>query len=518
MELLIRKLGQSRRFIAFLVLIVLLAFFLRIYRVQSVPPGLYVDEVAIGFNAYSILKTGRDEYGVLLPLFFKSFGDFKLPIYIYLTSLSEFFFGKNELAVRLPSVLAGVGGVLCFSLILRQLRESDKFSLLGAFFLAIAPWSLQFSRAAFEANLALFTLLLGLLLIIAGFKKRVFLFAGLLFFIISLYTYHTERIFVPLFCTAIIFLYWKNLKKLFFSKSFLISLFFLALLSLPFLFFAFSKEGLVRASSESFINEVKIRPDDFFQNMAFLRINQFFKNYLSYFSLDFLFFTGDGMGRHGVGELGLMHLWQLPFLFFGLLVALKRRKKSDLLFLSWFFIAPIAAASARPSPHALRSLPSVVPLVFFITLGILTSFQYVKKVKLPFLLILSSVASYFLFLYLHVYYVHYPKRTAPDWSNGYKEVIEYLNLNERKYKKILITNEFGNGYIYLLFYGQNGTKNYGQDKKKGFGKYSFINSPYTQKLDKDVLYVAPFWEKREEGLLNTFYNLSGSELFKLWEN
>ena len=52
--------------------IVLLAFFLRFYKVTEIPPSLNWDEVSIGYNAYSILKTGRDEWGVFLPIHFKA--------------------------------------------------------------------------------------------------------------------------------------------------------------------------------------------------------------------------------------------------------------------------------------------------------------------------------------------------------------------------------------------------------------------------------------------------------------
>jgi len=89
-----------------LTLIFALAFFLRIYRVADTPHDLYVDEVAIGWNAYSILKTGRDEYGTRLPLFFRSYDDYKLPVYIYATTLSEAILGKTAFAVNLALNIA----------------------------------------------------------------------------------------------------------------------------------------------------------------------------------------------------------------------------------------------------------------------------------------------------------------------------------------------------------------------------------------------------------------------------
>ena len=68
-----------------LILVSLIGAFLYFYNLGSIPPGLYLDEAGTGYNAYSILKTGKDEYGHFLPLSIKSFGDWKLPMSVYLT-------------------------------------------------------------------------------------------------------------------------------------------------------------------------------------------------------------------------------------------------------------------------------------------------------------------------------------------------------------------------------------------------------------------------------------------------
>ena len=88
--------------------IVGLALFLRIYKVTQIPPSLSWDEVSIGYNAYSILKTGRDEHGKFFPVdAFVAYGDYKPVLPVYLTVPFVALFGLNELAVRLPSVIAG---------------------------------------------------------------------------------------------------------------------------------------------------------------------------------------------------------------------------------------------------------------------------------------------------------------------------------------------------------------------------------------------------------------------------
>src|SRR3984885_4207251 len=91
----------------FLAIIVILGFLLRFIDVSNDPPGLYIDEASIGYNAYTILTTGKDEFGIPHPLWFRSFGDYKMPVYIYSVTGAMAFLGKNELAVRLPSIISG---------------------------------------------------------------------------------------------------------------------------------------------------------------------------------------------------------------------------------------------------------------------------------------------------------------------------------------------------------------------------------------------------------------------------
>src|SRR4030042_1148859 len=90
-----------------LVVIILVAAIVRLWKVGIIPPGLFGDEVDTGYQAYSILKTGRDYFGNFLPVHFQSFGDWRVPLYIYLDRLFVAFLGLSELAVRLPSAILG---------------------------------------------------------------------------------------------------------------------------------------------------------------------------------------------------------------------------------------------------------------------------------------------------------------------------------------------------------------------------------------------------------------------------
>src|SRR3989344_2922720 len=108
----------------------LIGAFLRLYDLKQIPNSLSADEAAFGYNAYSILKTGRDEFGHFLPLYFQSFDDYKNPVFGYVLIPFIAILGLNDWVIRLPSVLAGVAVVAGFFLLTRKLVRSSKTALL----------------------------------------------------------------------------------------------------------------------------------------------------------------------------------------------------------------------------------------------------------------------------------------------------------------------------------------------------------------------------------------------------
>jgi len=157
------------------IIVLFIASVLRFVAIDKYPPSLNWDEVSHGFNAYSLLKTGEDEWGSIFPTIFRAYGDYKLPFYIYLTAISEFLFGVNEFAVRFPSVLSGIFSVFFTYLLVNELfrqRFGEKPAVLASLLVAVEPWSLFLSRGAFEANLALAFFTAGYYFFVKGLKKN----------------------------------------------------------------------------------------------------------------------------------------------------------------------------------------------------------------------------------------------------------------------------------------------------------------------------------------------------------
>ncbi|MDP2860679.1 MAG: glycosyltransferase family 39 protein, partial [bacterium] len=150
----------------------LLAFWLRIVGILTVPSGLNADEAAIGYNAYSLLETGKDEYGAAFPLVFKSFGDYKPGIYFYLTMPFVKVFGLTELAVRLPSIILGSFTTLIVYFLAKELLMRPAIVFMAL--LAISPWHLHFSRGGWETNLATFFITAGAYLFLRARRTKSF--------------------------------------------------------------------------------------------------------------------------------------------------------------------------------------------------------------------------------------------------------------------------------------------------------------------------------------------------------
>ena len=188
-------------------LILFLGIFLRIYNLNNIPPGVNQDEASIGYTAYSLLQTGADEYGEKFPLSFQSFGDWKLPLYIYLTTLMVKLFGLNEFAVRIISASMGVATVGLTFFLVRELLHKTSIAFLTMFLLAIAPWHVHLSRVESESNTAIFFITLGVFLFLKSLKTLWLLIPSFTSFALTYYIYAGNHVFTTILVVIMCVLY-----------------------------------------------------------------------------------------------------------------------------------------------------------------------------------------------------------------------------------------------------------------------------------------------------------------------
>lgn len=457
-------------------LIVFLGFFLRFYQLGSNPPSLTWDEAAWGYNAYSLGIDGRDEFGRFLPLdYLESFGDFKPPIYAYLDILPVKIFGLNEFAVRFPSALLGVLTVLVTYFLTKRIFWSSKskglIAMFSSLFLAISPWHVMLSRAAFEANVATFFIACGVWLFLGAVQdKKWYLVLSAISFSISLYTFNTARVFVPIIVIFLAFIFRTRLFDN--KKQTIVAILVGILLILPTFKFLLSPQASLRFKEVNIFSDIEIIKTSnqqiendknsfwskIIHNRRFAYSVEYLRHYLDNFNPSFLFIKGDGNPKFSTQTVGQMYLWDLPFFVVGILFLFKKKMGYWWIIPIWLLVGVVPAATARETPHALRietTLPTFQILVAFGFYQFLEgASRFIKKVKLRRIVIVGVLFFLFVnFLYfMHDYSAHYRSEFSGEWQYGYKESVSFVKSVKNNYDVIFITNALGRPYIYYLFY------------------------------------------------------------------
>lgn len=469
-----------------LIIALVLGFSLRFYNVANLPNGLTWDETALGYNAYSILKTGKDEFGQFMPLIFKSFGDYKPGLYVYLTVPSIAAFGLNEFSVRLPSVIFGTLAILGIYLLVFQLFKTKKdawlIASLAALALAISPWHVHFSRAAWETNVYSTLLLFGLYFWLRFLQKEISIIPALIFACASLITYQSAKLLTPLNFLVISLAYWKDfiytLTHSLIKKVNLIPLILAVLFSGWFFYttlFGIAGNRLTRLSIFGYRPGIsaEIKKTDnnipliyeLFHNQYRLTASLILSRYLYHFSPEVLFYEGSIITERGhIPQLGMLIPLEFIWLFFGLIFIAKNLsaksaswgKKEAALVLVLLLLAPLPGSLTLEEFSTVRSHFMTIPLAIVSGLGIYYMIKNSKLITLalavPYLL--TTVYTF------DLYFNHSQQYWAKEFNYGYKQAMQVVN----KYpgSRVIMTDVLGQPYIYYLFYSHYDPAKYQQ--------------------------------------------------------
>lgn len=465
---------MKRKYLGIFLLIFLLGSFLRFYKLGEIPPGFHRDEAFLGYNAYSILKTGKDINGNFLPLHLQSFL-YSPAGYSYLAIPSITLFGLNAFSVRFPSALFGALAILTTYFLVKEMFKNNWLAFFSAFFLAISPWHINLSRTATENVPVVFFLTLGVLFWLYWLKKskRLWLYGSFCFFGLTLILYQAPRAFLPLFVPVLIFFSCFKNKSL--RKKWVAAwLLFLLTIILPLLLILCSKSLSLRIRTVSLfatqqtqlVIDQQIREDGvtsipifltrLFHNKPFGYLSQFLENYFAHFSYDFLF-TDKGLpNRYRVPLVGLLYFFELPLIFLGIWRLLKLKNKNSLIIFAWLLLAPLGSALTFDDvPNLQRALISFPTLSIILAFGLLQMTVWLKRGRLKFLLLPLVLFGFFnFFFYFHQYYVHFPWYQPWHRNDGYKSLVEEVNELLPEYKKVIITNYESAPTIFFLFFNQ----------------------------------------------------------------
>lgn len=520
--------------------IVMLAALLRFVFLGSNPPSLTWDETAWGYNAYSLGIDGKDEFGKFLPItYIESFGDFKPPVYAYLDILPVKIFGLNEFATRFPSAFFGTLTVLLTYFLVKALfgEKKENLALVSAFILAISPWHIMLSRAAFEANVATFFIVFGILMFLKSLSKPYLLSLSVVSFFLSMNTFNSARIVVPILVVILAFAFHKtllkNLKNTIFAG--LLGL----ILVLPLFLFLQTPQAKLRFDEVNIFSDInvikRINQEVQNDNNAFWskiihnrRLTygvEYLRHYFDNLTPSFLFIRGDGNPKFSIQDVGQMYIWEIPFIVAGLILLFRRREKNWWLVPTILLVGIIPAGFARETPHALRIESALPAFQILSAIGVCAFMELILKIKKKKFIYLSlGIFTFAVFInfayFIQTYLYHYPSEFSAEWQYGYRDSISFVSTVKDKYSAIYATEALGRPYIYYLFYLKYAPSKFRDEasvyrEALGFVHVrGFSNFHFTDKIssvrDKNALYISTSGEKPENvNVIKEFKLLNG---------
>lgn len=461
--------------------IILLALFLRMYRIDTAPKSALIDEADFGYNAFSLLKTGNDEHGNRFPLTFEAFGDEKLPVFGYLLIPFVHVFGLSVFSVRFASVVVSIFGIVGIFFLLRELRFSSWQSLVGVLVFAVSPWSLTLSRFGYESNVGVTFFICGFLFLLLSFRKHHIIFFALsgICLGLTLYTYVAFRFFTPLFLFIFFLIQIVKNRKTTFRNSHVnygvficVFLVFMIPISSNILTISESARsrqvGLISDQSIAMtVNENRNYCSEHFpQFPCFASFNKvviigekILHGYANVFSVDYLFLNGEREPKHiSTDSFGLFPSVAIIFYGIGLIhlvnTYFKEKNFRELLVLTCLLFAPLPAILSF-GQHRIRLAPLLPFLIIVIVSGfafleIRIKNAYSKKIitllycLICLLFVLQGL--HFLFNYTSVHVAKYDV----SFSYPFPEMMEFIDSYGND--PIVYFNGYTEAITYYAFY------------------------------------------------------------------
>ncbi len=514
----------------YIFLICLLAFFLRIYNLDKIPNSISADEAAFGYNSYSILRTGRDEFGLKYPLYLRSFDDYKNPLFAYALIPFIRVFGLNEWSIRLPSALLGTFTIPVFFGLSWILISKKRVAYYAAFLASISPWLIQYSRVAIDTEIGLFLAVLGVWLFLLARNKRVLYLLTAMVFGLAFYSYHADKFWIILFGILILFINKVKINKYLIGGFLIFILMLYPYISLLTNFDVNLRPYAVSVFSniENINTELKLANFDINQNIIganlihnrrIVYFNEAVSGFLRVLNPE-IYFSQNSYNQISITR--LFYLWEIPLILIGVLISLKKRYLYLFLF-SWLVIGFIPGGLTYFPPLDRRIFINSFPFILFSALGLnYIGCQYnigLNKLINIFLVIIIMISFY---IYLHNYFIHGQTLVTNVWGNGMKQLFFETLRETNKYRKVIVSIKLNQPLTFFLFYDKytpekyladGGTISGGYlDERNKFDKYQF-RIIRIHNLNLDYLYV---WKDSENQpclkSLKTIYMTDGTLL------
>lgn len=525
-----KALSKNLKYTLLFAAILLLGLFLRFFLLGEVPVSIHRDEAYLGYNGYSILKTGKDISGNFLPIHLESFF-FSPAGYSYLSIPSFLVFGLNEFSVRFASALLGSLTIIPVFLISLSLFKGNKskylIALTSALMLAIMPWHVNLSRVGVESTSVVFFISLGVyfyLRYLEGKSKLLFILSFISFGI-NFFIYQAPRAFLPLFLPLMAFSLTEINSVI---KNKLQIILYLVFIVLPVVLIILSPSLSWRIQTLSIFHhpETKLVIQEQLTNDGVLEVPRlvsramhnklmgysllFLDNYFSHLSYGFLFSDEGFPDRFRIPGTGLLYVFQLPFLLISFVLLYNKYRKISYFLFGWVGIAMLGSALTYDDiPNLQRTLIAAPAFAILSGYGISVLIDNFKNKKyfLPLTLVAALIVLFSFSYFLVQYFTQ--GRVYMTWNrqDGYKELVQKTEILLPSYNKEVITGRETGSSLLFLFYSE-GDPNMFQVQSKGidmsrtdrinYGRFEFSEEECPLRFDekkqkltgqKGVLYV-----------------------------
>jgi 4-amino-4-deoxy-L-arabinose transferase-like glycosyltransferase len=435
--------------------IIAVAALLRLAWLGSLPAGLSHDEVVKGYDAWSVLHTGRDQYGERFPLVFRGIGDQREALMPYLIAAGEAVLGPTDLAVRLPAALAGIALVGALFLLGRE-AYGARAGLVAAALLAISPWHVQVSRLAFRAGLLPLTTVLGLWLFLRALRRGRGMFIAGLVIGLGLHTYLAARMFLPLLLVGLVAIYHRSLWRCagpdarWWRRPIVPLMAGVGVMALP-----LAVWGLLHPAE--FIGHAA---ESAGHGGPLQQVADALGRYGAYVGPRHLLTAGDPYPVPSTGRFGLLYWPVLPFVLIGLVRLAVRRSRADLLLLWWLATYPIPSALTRGShPDWLRAACGIGVWELIAGCGVIAALDWLRARVPPMALRTGGVtlaaliavnAGWFFWDYTQ----RFPDRAAWAFTDGAREAVRLTAALEGGYDRVVLPAQVPAVHDVYLFYSR----------------------------------------------------------------
>jgi hypothetical protein len=467
-------------FIVLLIFWLIMSLFVRTIGLEKSPVSVGFDEASLGYNAYSLYLTGKDEYGVSYPLSLRSFNDFKPALYAYLEIPFIHFLGLNQTSTRAPSAIFGTISLIFLLLIFTKTSGKSLIVSLGILaFISFLPWRLHFSRVAFEANIsmAFFT---GVVWCLLNFNKNIFYKIGaILLSTLAIYSYHAARLAIPilLFLTLVdplSFSVKKFLKKPLKTIKNLWPLFLVLILYIP-LFLEFQASFLLTRFDQTnvFSHFYPFTPREliFMSNVWFNLVGHplyylsgillgHIVAYLSPQNLSLLIYPGVIKSAQAISGSGMLGFLGGLLFIIGVIFNVKKfiLNKENRIIIYWILAGIIPAVITWEWFYPLRSLNTYPAIDLIAGLGLITIFKYLLRIKLK--PVKYSLLTAFVLIGLSTSFFNIINEyNYGAWDingefqpGGFKEGVPLLMSLKDKYQTIYLDSNQAQSYELFWFY------------------------------------------------------------------